>query len=129
VAGENLDLVKSTFDVFARGDLDEIRALLADDLIVHRPEPDGAVYHGPDGFFQATAEWTEDFEDWTYTPVEFLDAGESVAVKVHQTATGAQSGVPVESDIWFVYTVRDGKVARLSFHLREEEAREAAGLR
>ena len=127
MASANVELVRNSFAVFERGDLAGIRDLLADDLVVHRVEPDDAVYHGKDGFFRAVAEWTEDFLDWTYKPIEFVEAGDNVAVKVHQTAAGAQSGVPVESDIWFVFALCRGKIARLSFHLDRDEALEAAG--
>ena len=122
----NLELVRSAFAVFERGDVGEIRALMADDVVVHRVDPDDAVYHGKDGFFQALADWTEDFVDWTYEPTEFVEVDDKIAVKVHQTASGAQSGVPVESDLWFVFGLRNGKIARLSFHLDREEALEAA---
>lgn len=87
--GRNVDIVRSAFGVFERGDL------------------------------------VEDFENWTYEPIEFVEARERIAVKVHQTATGAQSGVPVESDIWFAFGLREGKIARLSFHLDHDEAIEA----
>jgi len=99
---------------------------MTDDVTTHRVEPDDAVYHGKEGFLQATADWIEGFDDWTATPEEFFDAGESVVVRVHQTARGETSGVVVESRIWFVFEMRGSKVARLSFHLREPEAFEAA---
>lgn len=55
--------------------------------------------------------------------------GDNVLVRVHQTGRGQKSGVPVESSIWFVFGIRERKIARVSFHLREAEAPEAAGLR
>ena len=73
-------------------------------------------------------DWTEDFEDWTASPEKFVDTGDHVLVRVHQTARGATSGVPVESHFWFVFTLRAGKIARLSFHAEEAHAREAIGL-
>ena len=87
-----------------------------------------AIYHGKEGFFQATGDWTEDFEDWTATAEEFLDAGDNVLVQVHQTARGEGSGVPVESHFWFVFAMRERKVARLSFHSRRDQALKAAGI-
>ena len=125
---ENVEIVRQAFAAFARGDVTEMLRPLANDAITHRLEPDDAVYHGKEGFLQATAEWIEDFEEWTATPEEFLDAGEQVLVRVHQTARGAGSGVPVEADAWFVFAMRDGEIARLSIHTREAEALEAAGL-
>ena len=125
---ENEKLIRGAFAAFGRGDIGKVIDLMADDLVTHRVEPDDAVYHGKDGFFQATAEWTEDFEDWTATPEEFIDAGEVVLVRVHQKARGVASGVPVESHFWFVFVMRGGKIASLSFHSREAAALEAAGL-
>jgi ketosteroid isomerase-like protein len=42
---------------------------------------------------------------------------------------GAASGAPIEADFWFLWTVRDLKVARLDMYARKAEALEAAGLR
>jgi len=126
---ENVEIVRSVFDAFERGQLDEMFELVTNDLITHRVEPDNAIYHGKEGFLQATADWIEGFEEWTVTPEEFIDGMDSVLVRVRQTARGEKSGVPVESNIWFVFEMRGRKIARLSFHLREAEALEAAGLR
>jgi ketosteroid isomerase-like protein len=126
---ENVEIVREAFEAFERGDVSAMMESVADDLITHRVEPDDAIYHGKEGFFQATADWTADFEDWMVTPMEFVDGGKSVLVCVHQTARGKKSGAPVESNIWFVFEIRGSKIARLSFHLREAEALEAAGLR
>ena len=125
---ENVDIVRSVFSAFERGGVDEMLAASSDDLITQRMGLDGAIYHGKEGFLQATADWIEDFEDWTLTPQEFLDAGESVVVRTHQTARGETSGVEVESHIWFVFEMREGKVTRLGFHFREADALEAAGI-
>ena len=125
---ENVEIVRSGFSAFARGEVDEMLAVMSDDVITYRVEPDNAIFHGKEGFLQATADWIEDFEDWTLTPQEFLDAGERVVVRTHQTARGATSGVEVESHIWFVYELRGGKVTRLSFHFTEADALEAAGI-
>jgi ketosteroid isomerase-like protein len=125
---ENVEIVRSAFAAFEEGDLTAILDSAADDLITHRVEPDNAIYHGKEGFLQGTADWIEGFEDWTVTPREFIDGGDSVVVRVHQTARGEKSGVPVEGDIWFVFEIRGSKIARLSFHMREGEALEAAGL-
>ena len=74
------------------------------------------------------ADWTEDFDEWTATPEEFVDAGKQVLVRVHQTMRGQGSGVPVEGDSWFLFTVQEDKIERLTIHAREAEALEAAGL-
>ena len=125
---ENVEIVRRAFAAYDKGNMSEMLELMADDMTTHRMDPDGATYHGQEGFFKATADWTEDFEDWSASPEKFVDAGDHVLVRVHQTARGATSGVPVESHFWFVFTLRAGKIARLSFHVTEADAREAAGL-
>jgi ketosteroid isomerase-like protein len=125
---ENIEVVRSAFSAFERGEVSELLDRLTDDLTTHRLEPDDAIYHGKDGFFQATSDWIEDFDDWTVAPEAFLDVGDTVVVRVRQAARGERSGVPVEGLAWFVFHMRGGKIARLSIHLRETEALEAAEL-
>ncbi len=126
---ENVEVVRSAFGAWEHGEVSEMLDRMTDDLTTHRVEPDDAIYHGKEGFFQATADWIEDFDDWTVAPEAFLDAGDSVVVRVRQAARGERSGVPVEGLAWFVFHMRGGKIARLSIHLREAEALKAAGLR
>ena len=96
---ENVEIVRRAFAAYDKGDMSEMLELMADDMTTHRMDPDGATYHGQEGFFKATADWTEDFEDWSASPEKFVDAGGHVLVRVHQTARGATSGVPVETSL------------------------------
>jgi uncharacterized protein len=126
---ESVEIVRGGFDAFQEGDLAQMLDLMADDLVTYRADPDGATYHGKEGFLRATAEWTEDFSEWSVIPEEFIDAGDRVLVRVRQTARGQASGIPVEGEFWFVIEMRGTRVAKLSFYLRRGEALEAAGLR
>jgi uncharacterized protein len=125
---ENVALVRSGFAAFERGDVSRLLDLMADDLVTYRADPDGASYHGKEGFLAATADWTEGFSDWKVIPEEFIDAGNFVLARVRQIVRGVASGIPIEQDFWFVFEVREERVTKLSFYVREDEAREAAGL-
>ena len=57
-----------------------------------------------------------------------IDAGDRVLVRVRQRARGEASGIPVEGQFWFVFEVRAGSVAKVSFYIRRDAALEAAGL-
>jgi ketosteroid isomerase-like protein len=85
-------------------------------------------YHGKPGFLEATAEWTEGFSEWSVRPDEFIDAGDQILVRVRQMARGERSAVPVEDDFWFVFAIRAGRISKVSFYIRREQALEAAGL-
>jgi ketosteroid isomerase-like protein len=125
---ENVELVRGGFDAFQEGDLSRMLDLMADDLVTYRADPDGATYHGKEGFLQATADWTEGFSEWSVIPEEFIDAGDRVLVRVRQMARGVASGIPVEGDFWFVFEMRGKRVAKWSFYIRRDAALEAAGL-
>ena len=63
------------------------------------------------------------------TAEELIEANDrQVVVRVHQTATGAQSGAPIEGDFWFVHTLDDMKMMRLDMFASREKAFECAGL-
>ena len=125
---QNLALIRSGFAAFEQGDVSRLLELMADDLVTYRADPDGASYHGKEGFLEATADWTEGFSDWKVIPEEFIDAGDCVLARVRQIVRGAASGIPIEQDFWFVFEVREERLTKLSFYVREDEAREAAGL-
>jgi hypothetical protein len=55
-------------------------------------------------------------------------ARDQVVVVTHQTATGRESGVPVELKLWQLADIKDGRLIRVSNYLTAAEAREAAGL-
>jgi ketosteroid isomerase-like protein len=127
---ENVEIIRRGFEAYERGD---IPAMLSDadpDVITYRADPAPETYHGPEGFLQAFADWVEDFAEFAATAEEFLDVNDSqILVRVHQRAVGAASGAPIEADFWFLWTVRDLKVARLDMYARKAEALEAVGLR
>ncbi|HZN87977.1 MAG TPA: nuclear transport factor 2 family protein [Thermoleophilaceae bacterium] len=119
---ESVALVRSGFTAFEQGDLTGMLDLMADDLVTYRADPDGATYHGKEGFLEATADWTEGFSDWSVIPEEFIDTGGSVLVRVRQLVRGEASGIPIEGEFWFVFEVRDSLVSKVSFYVRRAEA-------
>jgi ketosteroid isomerase-like protein len=125
---ENLALVRSGFSAFEQGDLSRMLDLMADDFVTYRADPDGATYHGKEGFLEAAADWTEGFSEWAVVPEKFIDAGDFVVVHVRQIVRGETSGISVEGAFWFVFEVHDASITRLSFYVRETEALEAVGL-
>jgi uncharacterized protein len=129
VSQQNVEIVRRAFEAYARGD---VPAMLKDahpEQIIYRADPDGATYHGREGLMQAIAEWVEDFDEFTATAREFIDANDhQVVVRVHQKAVGAQSGAPTEADFWFVHTLSDARITRLDMFASKAQAFEAAGL-
>jgi ketosteroid isomerase-like protein len=129
VSEKNVEIVRRGYEAYLRGDLAAIQEDMDPDVVVYRKDPDGATFHGWDGFLQAIASWVEDFAEFSISAREFIDANDNqVVVRVHQTAVGAQSGAPIEADFWFVHTLRDGRVTRLDMLVSKADALAAAGL-
>jgi ketosteroid isomerase-like protein len=125
---ESVELVRRVWETWERGDLTGWLDLVSDDLVTRRVGLDNATYHGKEGFLESASEWSEGFAEWSVAAEEFIDAGDRVVVRNHQSARGEASGVPVETDFWFVHTVRQDKVVQVDMFVDEQEALEAAGL-
>jgi ketosteroid isomerase-like protein len=126
---ENVEVIQRTYAAFERGDISAALEDADSGLVTYRADPEAATWHGPEGFLQALADWTEGFDQFSASAEEFIDAGDRVIVRVHQRARGQGSGVPVEADFWFVHTLSEGKVTRLDMFASKAPALEAAGLR
>ena len=110
----NLEIVRRSYEAYARGDGGAMLADLHPELVVYRELPDGATFHGPEGLVQAIAEWVEDFSEFNFEVQELIDAPDHhVIAHVHQAAVGAHSGAPISGDFWFVHELRDGRLVRL----------------
>jgi ketosteroid isomerase-like protein len=57
------------------------------------------------------------------------DPGDHVVVATRQRGRGKQSGVEVETEMTFVFTIRGRRISEWQLFLREDQALEAAGVR
>jgi ketosteroid isomerase-like protein len=126
---ENVEVVRAANEAFDQADPTRAFAYVHPEVVTTRVDPDGAAFRGHEGFLQALAEWVEDFEEWSYSSEEYIDAGARVVVRVNQSGRGQASGVRVEADFWFVYTMAGRKITRLDIYAKRAQALEAAGLR
>jgi ketosteroid isomerase-like protein len=73
-------------------------------------------------------DFLKDFAGATISGDEFIDAGDSVVVRVDQRATGPRSGAPVRMRYFQVWTFRGGAVIRIESIMERADALAAAGL-
>ena len=78
-SADNVDIARSSYEAFGRGDLDGALAMMDDDIEWHQAQglPHGGVYRGLANvraaiFDPLGEEWWEDFDA---TPAEFLGGG------------------------------------------------------
>jgi ketosteroid isomerase-like protein len=124
--------VRRIYESWARGDFRAGNELYDRHVIlVLRPEfPEAGPHYGRDAIRKYMKEdFLLDFPDATISAHELLDAGESVIVRVEQSATGPRSGVPVQMRYYQVWTFRGSSVIRIESIMDRGDALEAAGLR
>jgi ketosteroid isomerase-like protein len=127
---ENVQIV---VDAYARFNTGEQRPELwfwHEDAEYHaaREDPDSAVHRGIDAVRQQFASWLEAYPD---LKVEILDVqanGDMVLLWVRFVGHGAASGIPLDMELAHLYTMRDGRAARVVEYMDRGEALEAAGL-
>ncbi len=86
------------------------------------------AYEGVDGVRAFLSEWVETWEDWELAQEVLRDAGDKVVALIHQRGRSKAGGVPVEMSFAMVWTLRDGKQARMEMSSDRDEALAAAGL-
>lgn len=88
-----------------------------------------STYHGVDGLRAAFLDWLEPWASYHAGVEELIDAGAGrvvVLTRDHACPKGASAEVDfLGAPIW---TVRDGKVARIEFYFNRNEGLAAAGL-
>jgi ketosteroid isomerase-like protein len=129
---KHVEIVRRIYERWGRGDF-RAGIELYDPyvLLVLRPEfPDARAYCGPDEIRRYMREdFLADLEDAVIVGEEFMEAGDSVLVRVNQQATGPGSGAPVAIRYYQLWTFRGRSVIRIESIRGREEALEAAGLR
>jgi ketosteroid isomerase-like protein len=92
------------------------------------PAAGATEFRGLDGFLEGWGDWMVPWTSFEVIPEEFLDAGERVVALVTLTGQTEHDGVRIEQPAAGVFTVSDGLIRRVEFHLDRREALAAAGL-
>jgi ketosteroid isomerase-like protein len=128
---ENVEVVRQIYECWGRGDF-RAGGELYDPyvLLVLRPEfPEAGAYCGPDEIRKYMREdFLADFESAVIAGEEFLDAGDSVVVRVSQQATGPESRAPVGMRYYQIWTFRGRSVIRIESVMERTDALEAVAL-
>jgi len=127
----NIDTVREIYEGWGRGDFRAGTEIYDPQvLLVLRPEfPESGVYRGLREIQKYMREdFLADFERAVIVGEEFLDAGDSVVVRVSQQATGPRSRAPVKMSYYQVWTFRGSHVIRIESIQERRDALAAVGL-
>lgn len=143
---ENVEIVRRLLGAFEQGDLvplfrdDTINASLTAasepfftpdfECVFVREDVGRAAYFGLDGLRAAWLDWLLPWDSYSARVEDLIDGGDGrVVVLTHDHARPKGSGTEVSFMGAPVWTVRDGKVARIEFYWNRDEGLKAAGLK
>ncbi|HYU61874.1 MAG TPA: nuclear transport factor 2 family protein [Solirubrobacterales bacterium] len=91
--------------------------------------PERGVYRGLQAVGRYFAQFTENFDEFTFEAEDFVDLGDDRVLVLFRLRTrGAESGARAEARPGWIYTIRGGKAVRIEAYLDRREALAAAGL-
>jgi ketosteroid isomerase-like protein len=127
---ENVELVRSQYELFARRDFQGMLEYVDPGVeITEPPEIPGAEsFSGHAGYIAAIEHWAGEFEDFRVDVERLIDAGDTVISYVRQQARGKQSGLPVEVHVANAFTFGNGRLVRWQMFATLDEALDAVGL-
>lgn len=127
---ENVEIAREAFAAWERGDLSAMLEPLADDIVSRRVPPlvNPEEHHGPEGTLDMFADWIEAYDSFESWAEEYIDAGDSVVVRVPQRVRFDGSQRTMQEVFWFRLVFAGGKVTRLEVYGDRTQALEAAGL-
>jgi uncharacterized protein len=129
---ENVEIVRNAFAAFDRGDIEGVLRLCDEDIVITQPPELPGVspeQRGHRGVVEAFSIWPEQWDDYRIEVLKIAGApDEKVFVTTRTRGRGKQSGIEVDMEFSFVFTVREAKISVWQLFVREDQALEAAGL-
>jgi ketosteroid isomerase-like protein len=117
----NLDIVRRSYEAFARHDLEGVMADMHPEIVWHQAQglPHGGTYRGLDEvkrniFDPLDEEWWDGF---TADPDEFLDAGENVIVVGRYRGAAKATGKQLDVPFVHIWTLEGGTAIRFRQYL------------
>lgn len=115
---ENTALVKKVMDEVLRGDIAPLLAALSDDATIKAVIPDGTPisgdgFRGRDGVVRYFQTLGGVMEILGVEDIEYVGSGDKVVVLGRERARVARTGAMLDCDTATVFTLRDGKIARI----------------
>src|SRR3954466_5220121 len=122
------DVVRRQYLASARGDLEALRATLADDVEWTEMAgfPLAGTYRTPDGVTTNVMEALgRDWDNWIAHDDTYIADGEDVAVLARYTATNKATGADIDVRVAHHFVVRGGRIVRFEQFVDTAKVRDA----
>ena len=120
---KNVDVIREMLADYLRGDYEAALPAFAHDVeVITSLER----FRGREGVVEEAKRWEEMWSDYRFAVEDLVASGDRVVLLYHQVGRAKESGVEVEERAAWVYTVREGKIARVEMFQEREAALRAA---
>ena len=128
---ENVELVRAAYAAWNEGDLDAALDLADPEIEVVQDSqiPGSTAVTGRHQFRLWLESFYDTWESFEITPTDITQVADRVVVVAQVRARGKTTGIPVETQIGHVLTVRRGRAVRWESYPHPNQALEAVGLR
>lgn len=121
MANEPVAVVRSAYEAFGRGDIPAVLNLIEPHAVWVESEaqgiPNRGTHIGPGAVAEKVfAAVPEHWEHFQLVPEDFFHDGDTVIVRGVVQATAKKTGRRMRAPFVHVFTIRDGKIARLTNH-------------
>ena len=128
----NVEMVRNLYGFWQDRDYAAVEGAIHPDVVVDlsRNVFNPGIYRGVEGFRRNVVEQVDEmWDDFRIEPQRFIDADDTVVVAARISGKGRSSGVKAEMPVFAAWTLREGKVSRVTGGFRDRgDALEAAGL-
>jgi ketosteroid isomerase-like protein len=128
--GESLEIAKAWVEACDQGEIEAALALCDPqvELVESDTLPGPVTATGIDAVRRYLERFQTHWSEGSWEPEEFREAGEMVFLRARLRLVGRHSGIEVDRQWIYVFTVRDGKLLRQVGYDDEAEGLRAAGL-
>src|SRR5215216_1667726 len=130
---ENVEIVRGHIEAFQAQDAPRTLSFLDPHVVLDMSRIggiDSEAFYGHEALAEFVRRYAGTFEDYRYEVERLTDLGSGAVLAVlTEAGRGKGSGVPVHRSVATLYTVIDGRIARITHFPTEQDALEAAGLR
>jgi ketosteroid isomerase-like protein len=126
---QQVEVVRAHLEAFRSQDAPRTLSFLDPHVVldVSRTGGDEEAIYGREAIAEFMRRWIGTFADYRYDAKRLTDLGSgAVLAAASETGRGKGSGAPVDRSFGVLYTVIDGKIARMTMFRTEQEALEAA---
>lgn len=130
----NVDIVKSAYEAFGRGDIPYVLSLMAQDVVWNEaenfPYADGNPYIGPDAILNGVlARVGSEWDNFAVAPDEIVDGGDTVIMLGRYKGAYKATGVAINAQAVHVFKLREGKIVSFQQYVDTAQIRDAVAKR